>query len=141
MPPNPAIAPPEPRITPWSQPYWDGLAAGRFIIQRCGHCATPRHYPQPLCRHCLSAAVDWVEVSGTAQVHSWTVVHHAYHPAFRTDVPFTLVTADLPEGVRVLARLVNPEERALHVGLPLRLMVARSGQGYGLPLFVINQCV
>jgi uncharacterized OB-fold protein len=35
-------------------------------------------------------------------VHSWTVAHYAYHPAFAPDLPYTLVTVDLDEGVRAL---------------------------------------
>ena len=98
-------AKPVPEPTPESRPYWQGLAEGRLMLQRCADCGRVRHYPRPLCDACHSFATDWVEASGAATLHSWTVAHHPYHPAFRGELPYTVVTADLPEGVRMVAQL------------------------------------
>jgi uncharacterized OB-fold protein len=46
--------------------------------------------------------VVWKDANGHGTVHSWTVAHHAFHPAFAADLPYTLVTVDLEEGVRAL---------------------------------------
>jgi uncharacterized OB-fold protein len=32
------------------------------------------------------------------------VCHHAFHPGFAAELPYTLVTVDLEEGVRALGR-------------------------------------
>jgi len=48
---------------------------------------------------------DWVQASGRGTIHSWTRTHHAFLPAFRSDVPYILVTVDLQEGLRMNARL------------------------------------
>ena len=45
-----------------------------------------------------------VEASRRGTVHSWTVAHHPFHPAFVDELPYTLVTIDLEEGVRALGR-------------------------------------
>jgi len=87
-----------------SQAFWDGAAAGRLMIQRCAGCGKLRHYPRLLCDACYSDAVDWVEASRRGTIHSWTVSHHAFHPAFKAELPYTLVTVDLEEGVRALGR-------------------------------------
>ena len=63
-----------------------------------------RHYPRLLCPACHSDAVEWTPASGRGTVHSWTVAHHAFHPAFAAELPYTLVTVDLEEGVRALGR-------------------------------------
>lgn len=63
-----------------------------------------RHYPRLLCDKCYSDAFDWVAASGRGQIHSWTVSHHPYHPAFVTEVPYTLVMVDLAEGPRAMGR-------------------------------------
>ncbi|QHE85025.1 Zn-ribbon domain-containing OB-fold protein [Hydrogenophaga sp. BPS33] len=47
---------------------------------------------------------NWAEASGEGTAHSWTVAHHAFHPAFAGELPYTLVTVDLKEGVRALGR-------------------------------------
>ena len=90
--------------TDLSRPFWEGAAAGRLMLQRCAACGTLRHYPRMLCTQCYSDAVEWQQASGRGLIHSWTVAHHAFHPAFATELPYTLVTVDLEEGPRALGR-------------------------------------
>lgn len=130
------IEPPLPEPTPQSQPHWDGLAQHRLLLQRCTGCGLVRHYPRPMCDACHSMECDWVEAAGSARVHSWTVAHHAFHPAFKPELPYVLVTADLPEGVRLLARLEGDEAAALRIGQPLRIGFRDVAPGVTLPVFV-----
>jgi hypothetical protein len=67
-------------------------------------------------------------------VHSWTVAHHPFHPAFRAELPYVLVTADLPEGVRLLAQLRDAGAEALRPGLELRIDFEDNGEGLTLPI-------
>lgn len=103
---TPAEAParPSPKITPLSAPYWEAAAQGRLLLQKCTGCGKVRHYPRMLCDACHSFGTEWVQASGRGKVHSWTVCHHAFHPAFLSELPYTLVTVDLEEGVRALGR-------------------------------------
>jgi uncharacterized protein len=112
---------PQPEPTPDSAPYWDGLRKHRLVLQRCADCGRVRHYPRPLCDACRSFAAEWFEASGEATVHSWTVAHHPFHPGFRAELPYTLVTADLPEGVRLVAQLRGAGPEALRPGLRLKV--------------------
>ena len=99
------IAQKPPQIaTELSRPFWEGAVQGRLMIQRCVSCGKLRHYPRPLCDECYADAVEWVEASRTGRIHSWTVAHHAFHPAFKAELPYTLVTVDLDEGPRALGR-------------------------------------
>ena len=124
---------PEPTLD--SQPYWDGLAQHKLVLQRCAECGRVHHYPRPLCDACHSFATDWIEASGSATVHSWTVAHHPFHPAFRPELPYVLVTADLPEGARLVAQLRGASAEALRPGLPLRVDYEDNGEGLTLPVF------
>jgi len=125
-------AKPVPEPTPESRPYWQGLAEGRVMLQRCAECGRVRHYPRPLCDACHSFATDWVEASGAATLHSWTVAHHPYHPAFRAELPYVLVTADLAEGVRMVAQLRDAATPRL--GMTLRVGFEPAGEGLVLPV-------
>ena len=89
-----------PSPTAETQPYWDGLREGRLRLQSCADCGKIRHYPRPVCDACWSMNVKWVDAAGTATVHSWTITHYAFHPGFKGDLPYILLTVDLPEGVR-----------------------------------------
>ncbi len=112
---NPPVKP-SPQITELSRPYWDAAAQGRLVLQQCGACGTVRHYPRLLCSVCHSDAVTWVPASGRGRVHSWTVAHHAFHPAFAAELPYTLVTVDLEEGVRALGRWNSDAAPAIGLG-------------------------
>ena len=129
-------AKPVPEPTPESRPYWAGLAEGRLMLQRCADCGRVRHYPRPLCEACLSFATDWVEASGAATLHSWTVAHHPYHPAFRAEAPlYPGRPSDLAEGVRLVAQLRDAGPDALRLGLPLRVGFEPAGEALVLPVF------
>lgn len=129
--------PPKPRPdwTADSRPYWESLVRHRLVLQRCAGCGRIRHYPRPLCDVCHSFAAEWVEASGDAVVHSWTVAYHPFHPAFRPELPYTLVTADLREGVRLLAQLRGAGPEALRPGVRLRLDYEDIDQDLTLPVF------
>jgi uncharacterized OB-fold protein len=125
---------PLPEITPHSQPHWDGLRQEKFLIQRCAQCGKPRHYPRVICSECYAADYSWLQASGKATVHSWTVAHHAYHPAFKAEVPYVVITADLVEGVRMLSRFQGSANIALRIGLPVLIGYTHLAAGITLPV-------
>ena len=135
---NDILEKPQPHPTPMSQPYWDGLAAGRLMLQKCAHCGKIRHYPRLLCDACYSRDVEWITATGRGKVHSWTISHHAFHPAFKRELPYTLVTVDLAEGVRAMGRFVGKNHVTLRLGLPLRLAVEPAVNGIAIPSFVAD---
>lgn len=108
---------PVPKASEVSQPFWDAARQGRLVIQACASCGKLRHYPRPLCDRCFSTDVAWREATGRGKVHSWTVAHHAFHPAFKSELPYVLLTVDLDEGVRALGRWRGDPE--LRIGLPV----------------------
>jgi len=123
-----------PSPTPETRPYWDGLKEGRLRLQRCAGCGKIRHYPRPVCDACWSMAVDWVDAAGTGTVHSWTVTHYAFHPGFKGDLPYLLLTVDLPEGVRMNAMARGIETP--RVGLPVKVAFESATEDLTLPVFV-----
>jgi uncharacterized protein len=126
---------PRPEMTEDSRPYWEGLKRHKLLLQRCGACGRLRHYPRPLCDACHSFTCEWVEASGDARVHSWMVAHHPFHPSFRDDLPYTLVTADLAEGVRLLAPLHDARSEMLRPGRRLRVDFEDVDLDLTLPVF------
>lgn len=120
-----------------TQPYWDGLTQGRLRLQSCADCGKIRHYPRPMCDACWSMNTDWVDASGCATVHSWTITHYAFHPGFKGDLPYILLTVDLPEGVRMNAQARGIEASALHVGLPVKVAFDRVKDDLTLPVFEV----
>lgn len=129
------FAKPVPHPSPDTQPYWDGLARGELLIQRCRDCARLRHYPRPVCEGCWSMAHDWVAASGRGTVQSWTVCHHPFHMGFKAQSPYVLLTVDLAEGVRAMGQLRGMDAAGLHLGLEVAVGFEREGDGPVLPVF------
>jgi uncharacterized OB-fold protein len=127
---------PLPEVTPCSRPHWEGLTQGAFLIQQCARCGTLRHYPRPVCSACYSMEAAWLTASGDAKIHSWTIAHHAYHPAFKPLLPYTLVTADLDECVRIIARLENIDGRPLEIGARVKIGYEQVTEVVTLPILM-----
>ena len=124
-----------PTPTADTQPFWDGLNEGRLRLQRCADCGTIRHYPRPVCDSCYSMNSDWVDATGRGNVHSWTITHYAFHPGFKGDLPYLLLTVDLDEGVRMQSQGRGIDESALKIGLPVKIGYELVKEGLTLPVF------
>ena len=106
-------AKPEPQPSAVSRGYWEAAAEGRLVLQACAACGTVRHYPRLLCPSCYSDQARWQPSEARGTVHSWTVAHHAFHAAFADELPYTLVTIDLDEGVRALGLWLGAQTPAI----------------------------
>ena len=126
-----------PEPTPETAPYWDGLSEQRLMLQKCGNCGKVRHYPRPVCDACHSMDVDWIEAKGTGKIYSWTVTHHAFHPGYKTDLPYILVTVELEEGVRLQAPLDADWDTRLNVDMPVVVGFDRATPELTLPFFTL----
>jgi len=128
---------PTPSADGLSAPYWEATTRGELSIQHCTGCDNLRHYPSVLCPHCYSSDHDWIIASGRGPLHSWTVTHHSFHPAFSALLPYTLVTVDLEEGVRALGLLGDGLGQNLKPGMPLQARFQTRSDGFGDLIFDI----
>jgi uncharacterized protein len=96
-----------PRMTAFTQPFWDGLRDGRFQTTRCRDCGHMTFPPKPVCPECWTSDLEWVALSGRGTLVSYTEVSAA--PAmFAHEAPYTLCIVDLDEGVRCVSRILAP---------------------------------
>ena len=114
------FAKPLPRPTPTSQPFWDGLAANKIVIQHCADCATWVFYPRNRCSGCLSDKLEWREVSGDAVLYTFTLTRQPTSPHFADEVPQKLAVVELAEGVRLTSTLINIDEADVRIGIKLK---------------------
>lgn len=123
----------------FSEAYWQAAREHRLCLQCCMHCGHFSHPPEPLCTQCLAAdaAFRFDQVSGRGRILTWTVMRDAFIPAFKPDVPWVIVVVELEEqaGLRVLARLVDGPEAALHVDAPVEVVFEDVAAGVTLPQF------
>lgn len=103
--------------------FWNHCAERRLLFQCCSACERPRHPPTPVCAHCSSMRLHWVEAPGHATVFTFTVVHHASHPAVAGRLPYVVAVVDFPQlqQVRLVSNVTDVDPAMMRIGLPLRL--------------------
>jgi uncharacterized OB-fold protein len=111
--------------------FWEGVADGRLLVQRCVSCGALRHPPGPMCPRCQSLDWDTVEASGRGTVYSYVLSHHPTEPDAE---PRLVVLVDLEEGVRLVANLVRVPWPQVHNGMAVEAFFAEV-DGVMLPQF------
>jgi len=121
---------PIPLPTSLSAPFWDGLKGGKVMLQRCDECARWTFYPRRHCRHCLSHALHWEQVSGRGHVYAFTVARIPTLPEFAGPTPQILAVVELEQGERINTTLVGLEPEQIRVGMAVKPVFARvNGEG------------
>ncbi len=128
---------PKPAPNMDDQAFWDHCAEGRLCFQACGDCGTPRHPPTPICGHCYSSEVKWVDASPDASVYSFTVVHHASHPAVAGSLPYVAATVEFAgiADVRLITNLTDVDPKDVRIGMPVTLWWDKLDDGMQIPRF------
>ena len=117
------------RIEQW----WEGVDAGKFLIQRCKDCGVLRHPPRPMCGECQSVEWDTVESPMKGTVHSFAVIHHPQVPGY--DYPLACALIDLDEGVRFVSNVVDCNPADVHIGMKVEGTIEAVDDEMNLPLF------
>jgi uncharacterized OB-fold protein len=109
-----------------SRPITTGLfttgADPRLLAARCGACER-LHFPAAdTCPYCAAASCERCEVGPDATLFLFTSVR-TRPPGYRGPLPYAFGVVELPEGLRVVTRLLDVETAALREGLPMRLVV------------------
>ena len=79
---------PRPAVTRDNRFFWDGVQAGKLLIQRCD-CERLRHPPGPICPSCHSLEWTTTLANGDGRIYSFVVAHHPPIPPF--DYPNVIV--------------------------------------------------
>jgi uncharacterized OB-fold protein/acyl dehydratase len=127
-PPSPVM---RPLVSPDTEFFWAGTAAGELRIQRCEDCAALRHPPGPMCPQCGSASPGYVIAAGTGEVYSYVVHHHPPVPG--KQLPMVVALVQLPEGVRMVGELLGVSPDRVRIGLPVRVEFVRVDDQMALP--------
>ena len=132
--PAPAAPVMRPVVSPDTEFFWAGTAAGELRVQRCGSCGARRHPPGPRCPSCGTLAADpreYVVAAGTGEVYSYVVHHHPPVPGKK--LPIVIALVQLPEGVRMTGELLGAAPGEVRIGLPVRAEFVRVDDDLTLP--------
>jgi len=94
-----------------------------------------------VCPHCgdPNAELAFRAVSGRGVVRAWTVMHQSFVGGFEDQLPFVLVDVELDDQVdlRMVARLLDGPDVALHVGDRVRSVFEDVAPGVAIPAFAL----
>ena len=124
-----------PDIDDLTRPFWDAARDGRLVMQRCADCGAYVWHPQPWCRACYGQNLAWQDMSGQAELFTYSVVHYAPLPGYADDVPYVLATVRLAEGPQMMTNIVGCDWQQVRIGQRLALCWEERGGGIRVPQF------
>lgn len=117
--------------------FWAACAEQRLVFQACAECSRLRHPPIPICPSCRSGNIEWRPAPRDAEVYTFSVVHHAAHPAVTAKIPYVIAVVTFPEmpGVRLITNITDCEPRDVRIGMRVSLWWDRVSDTQCLPRF------
>ena len=100
--------------------FWKGLKEGRFLTTKCKTCGRISFPPTRDCPDCLTTNIEWVQLSGDAQLESFTLIT-ARPTSFANHTPYIVAIGRLKENVKVLAWLAGVDLKDVKIGMELKL--------------------
>lgn len=113
-------------------PHWAAAAAERLELQQCEACGALRWPPEPICPECLYAGGRWTRLSGAGRIWSFAIYEHAFHEAFRDELPYACVLVELAEGPALIARAVGIDPDELAIGMQVEAVFPEVAPGIRL---------
>jgi uncharacterized protein len=113
--------------------FFDGAAAGRLVIRRCGGCASWYAPDASECPDC-GGELGWATASGRATLISWAIVPGRPRQDAPVE-PAALALVELDEGPWLHSRLTEVTRADLREGLPLRAHFEHPDEGESYLVF------
>lgn len=108
--------------------FWEGLRQGKIFATRCTACGKVYFPPNTDCAECLLTDLEWIELTGEAEVETFT--HVVVRPTtFQQYKPYTVAIGKFTSGVKVLAWLTGFKLSEIKVGLKIKLTAKTSPEG------------
>lgn len=105
------------RTPPEFAPFFEHARQGELRFPNCDACGRFHWYPMPRCPHCYQPGWRWQRVSGMGEVHSYTVVRHAFDASRRDALPYVVALVTFPDapGVRFITN-IEGDMSAVRIG-------------------------
>jgi uncharacterized OB-fold protein len=120
-----------------TKPFWDGVRAGKLVIQYCTEAKKFQHYPRPVSIYTGRRTLEWREVSGKGSIYAFTVVRIP-GPGLEGRLPLCVATVELDEGVRMIANIIGCAPEDLAIGKRVKLGWDRLTDEQQYPAFCLE---
>ena len=99
------------------------LGDGKFMIQRSASTGRLVFPPRVMAPGEGAQDLEWIEASGRGSVHSFTVVGQKAPLS-----GYNICLVDLDEGPRLMTRLIDVDNDAIVIGMPVEVAVEAVGE-------------
>jgi uncharacterized OB-fold protein len=105
--------------------YWREIPQRyRFEAEKCRSCGAVAFPPRPICPACGGKEFAPTRLAESGRILTYTIIH--VPPAgFEDQSPYALGIAELDDGVKLTAQVVDCDFAALRIGLRVRLEFRR----------------
>ena len=115
---DPGLPKPVPAADGLDAPFWEGVAAGKLMLQKCNACERWQWGPEWICHRCHSDDVGFEEVPPVGRIYSFERVWHPVHPALKNQGPYIVVLVEFPEHdqARIVGNLLGDPHQDVVIG-------------------------
>jgi hypothetical protein len=125
-----------PAVTEETSAFWESVAAGKLLVERCASCGAYGFPARGICRSCRGRVMEPAEVTGRGEVYSYTVNYQRWLPDLEVPYAVVLVEFGAYPGVRVVGRLRGCSVDDVRIGMPVEAGFEPGPGGYSIPSFV-----
>ena len=120
--------------TPQTQPFWDGAARDKLMLQRSIQSGRYFFYPRGFVPGHVNETFEWVEASGHGRLASY-IINRRPLPGYENESPI-IALVELDEGPRMMTNIVDvePIPENLRIGARVAVEFRRRGE-VNLPFF------
>ena len=98
-----------------------------LLGSKCANCGSVLFPRVDACAYCAVEGPEPIELSRRGTLWAWTAVTSS-PPGYLGEVPYGIGVVELPEGVRVIGRLTEPDPSALVSGQEMELRTVVLGR-------------
>lgn len=115
--------------------WFEALAEGRLLVQRCDACGHEQWYPRSICTAC-AATPGWREVSGEGEIYTFTIIRQYHGQPFAAELPYAVGMVQLADSpVRMIAAITSTDVDALRIGARVQAYAVEYSEGRALLYF------
>ncbi len=101
----------------------------QLIASKCRDCGEVAFPKQAACPACTCGSTEEIRLARRGKLWTWTIQRFAPPPPYTGDrtsfVPFGVGYVEMPEGIRIEARLTVNEPERLAIGMDMELVIER----------------
>lgn len=101
--------------------FYDFLGKRKLMGVKCLKCNFVFAPPRPICPHCGSTRLAWMELSGKGKIATYTVIHVG-PSELSSETPYVVGVVGLSEGPKVSCRIVGVDPskpETIKIGSPV----------------------